>query len=121
MCGSAEFYHLLRGQAIHRRAWDFHQRQVDVYLAAMVSLVFDHRAQPLPRCDGTSRRRTFTAELVRGEAGKNFYVFTMQAFRERDDLVVSCREIFTAAGIGAGLASGDLDEDVPVGGRDMPH
>src|SRR6185503_11616266 len=91
-------------------------------LTAMVNLVLDHRAQPLPRGDGgAGGRRASTRERLGRERSIDVEGLGMRAVQIGDDGIVAIREIATMSGVHARITPCGLGEHVPLGGANVPY
>src|SRR4029450_13595510 len=121
-CRNAALKKLLFRQTVKRRRAHAEHREHEVELSAMMNLVLDHRAKPLPRRDARPRWcRAPAVERLRRERAIDVQRFRVRAVEVRDDRVVSVGQVASMPRIRARVTSRGLGEHVPLGRTNVPH
>lgn len=117
---SAVFAYLFFGESVERRRRNFQHGEINIDLSAMMDFVFDHQAEPFPKCDacavGSGR---FFVQVGVGDGGENFRGFAVEAVNVGEDGVMAIGESAIVVGITAGLEARVFGPHVTLGSGEM--
>jgi hypothetical protein len=118
--GGAARADLFGGEAVEGRGGDVEEAEVEIDLAAVVNLVFEHEAEPLPGRDGGGvGSLAFALEVGVGEAGEDFERFGVELFHEAKDFIEAVGEFFAVSGVAGGTALDGFGPHVALGDGDV--